>query len=221
MFNKVLIADDLGSINTGVLAKLKQLKINAIFPVQYCDDAYLHIKSAVRNEQPYELLITDLSFKVDHRAQHYPSGEDLIAVLRKEHPELKIIVYSVEDRIQKVRTLFQRFQIDAYICKGRKGLLELENALGEVFADKRFVSPQVAGALQNNGGLDINEYDLQLFQQLASGLSQEEISFQFKKKNIKPASLSSVEKRLNSLKIQFKANNATHLMAIVKDLGII
>jgi len=221
MFSKVLIADDLGSINSGVLSKLKQLKINAIFPVQYCDDAYLHVKSAVRNEQPYELLITDLSFKVDHRAQHYPSGEDLIAVLRKEHPELKIIVYSVEDRIQKVRSLFQRFQIDAYICKGRKGLLELEKALTQVYANKSFVSPQVAAAFQNNGGLDINEYDLQLFKQLASGLSQEEISFQFKKKNIKPASLSSVEKRLNSLKIQFKANNATHLMAIVKDLGLV
>ncbi|MEM7085076.1 MAG: response regulator [Bacteroidota bacterium] len=221
MFNKVLIADDLGSINTGVLAKLKELKINAVFPVQYCDDAYLHVKSAIRNEQPYELLITDLSFKVDYRTQHYPSGEDLISVLHKEHPELKILVYSVEDRIQKVRSLFQRFEIDAYVCKGRQGLLELEKALNQIHANKRFVSPQVAAALQNNGGLDIDEYDVQLVKQLASGFSQDEISLQFKKRNIKPASLSSVEKRLNSLKIQFKANNATHLVAIVKDLGLI
>jgi len=221
MFKKVLIADDIGSINTGVLSKLKELQIDAVFPVQYCDDAYLHVKSAIRNGRPYELLITDLSFKIDYRAQHYPSGEDLIAVLRQEHPELKIIAYSVEDRIQKVRSLIERFDIDAYICKGRMGLLELEKALKEVYDGKRFVSPQVAGALQNSGRLDVDDYDLQLVKQLASGLSQDEISFQFKKKNIKPASLSSVEKRLNSLKIQFKANNATHLVAIVKDLGLI
>ncbi|MBL4663956.1 MAG: response regulator transcription factor [Flavobacteriaceae bacterium] len=221
MFKKVLIADDLGSINTGVLSKLKELDITAVFPVQYCDDAYLHVKSAIRNEQPYDLLITDLGFKVDHRAQHYPMGEDLIEVLKKEHPDLKIIVFSVEDRIQKVRSLFQQFNIDAYICKGRDGLLELEKALQQVYDNKRFVSPQVASALQNSGGLDIDDYDLQLIKQLSLGLSQDEISFQFKKENITPSSLSSVEKRINSLKIQFKANNATHLVAIVKDLGLI
>jgi hypothetical protein len=89
MFNKVLIADDLGSINTGVLSKLKELQINAVFPVQYCDDAYLHVKSAARNNQPYELLITDLSFKSDHRAQRYASGDMLVKSVKQEYPELK------------------------------------------------------------------------------------------------------------------------------------
>jgi ribosome-associated translation inhibitor RaiA len=39
--------------------------------------------------------------------------------------------------------------------------------------------------------------------------------------NIKPNSKSSIEKRVARLKDLFKANNNIHLIAIVKDLGII
>ena len=52
-------------------------------------------------------------------------------------------------------------------------------------------------------------------------LSQEDISFQFKNNQTSPSSLSSIEKRLNKLKIQFKAINSIHLVSIVKDVGLI
>ena len=50
---------------------------------------------------------------------------------------------------------------------------------------------------------------------------EHDISFQFKKNNTSPSSLSTIEKHLNKLKIQFKANNAIHLVAIAKDVGLI
>jgi hypothetical protein len=56
---------------------------------------------------------------------------------------------------------------------------------------------------------------------MSNGLSQDEISQLFKKNNISPSSLSTIEKRLNKLRIQFRANNAIHLVAIAKDLGLI
>jgi DNA-binding NarL/FixJ family response regulator len=56
---------------------------------------------------------------------------------------------------------------------------------------------------------------------LSNGLSQEDISFQFKNNQTSPSSLSTIEKHLNKLKIQFKANNAIHLVAIAKDVGLI
>ena len=46
-------------------------------------------------------------------------------------------------------------------------------------------------------------------------------SFILKENNIKPSSLSSIEKRLNKLRIDFKANNAIHLVSTAKDLGLI
>lgn len=221
MFTKVLATDDLGSINKGVLSVLAALGVNDIQQVMYCDDAYLRIKKAKLDNEPFQLLVTDLSFKTDHREQVYPSGEALIKALKIEFPELKIIVYSIEDRIQKVRSLMQIDKIDAYVCKGRRGLLELELAIKAVFNNDYYLSPQVAHALSPKMDLEIDDYDIELVKQLSMGLSQEDISGVFKSKNIMPSSLSSVEKRLNRLRIQFKANNAIHLVAITKDLGLI
>ena len=221
MFSKVLISDDLGSINQGVRTVLDGLGITNVTQVQYCDDAYLKIKSAYQNAEPFHLLITDLSFKSDHRAQTYASGEDLVKQLKQEYPDLKIIVYSVEDRLQKVRTLIQTYKADAYVCKGRNGLKEIDAAINTVYAGGIYVSQQVEHALSSNSNLEINDYDIELLKQLSNGLSQDEISSFLKSNAIAPSSLSSVEKHLNKLRIQFKANNAIHLVAIVKDLGLI
>lgn len=221
MFKKVLIADDLGSINQGVLSELGSLMTGDVQSVQYCDDAFLKIKKAIYDNNPFELLITDLSFKADHREQKYKSGEELISALQKEVPELKVIIYSVEDRLQKIRKLMGIQNVKGYVCKGRKGLWELSDAVNTIYENKQFVSPQIEQALSHKDNLEITDYDIALVKQLSEGLSQEEVSIYLKKNNISPNSLSSVEKRLNKLKDQFKANNAIHLVAIVKDLGLI
>jgi DNA-binding NarL/FixJ family response regulator len=221
MFKKVIVSDDLVSMNLGMLTVLETLKVEEVVPVQYCDDAYLKIKRGVHDNAPYELLITDLSFKKDHRDQKYNSGEELIAVLHSEFPDLKIVVYSIEDRIQKVRRLVKKYKINGYVCKGRRGLIELSEALKTVLNDELYLSDQVSQALNKKSDLEIDDYDILLIKQLSNGHSQDQISLLFKEKNISPSSLSSIEKRLNKLRIQFKANNAIHLVAIVKDLGLI
>lgn len=221
MFKKVLIAEDMEDINKGVHSLLTELGILNIEQVQYCDDAYLKIKRADLDNDPFEMIITDLSFKADHRSQTYPTGQALAEKLNSEFPELKVIVYSVEDRLQAVRTLFNQHHIDAYVCKSRSGLKNLTKAITEVVNGNTFLSPEVSNAFHSTNELEIDDYDISLLENLSKGLSQEEISALYKKVNISPASLSSIEKRLNKLRIQFNANNAIHLVAIVKDLGLI
>jgi DNA-binding NarL/FixJ family response regulator len=221
MFEKVIIADDLGSINEGVKAVLEKLEVKNLIQAQYCDEAYIKIKKSILDNAPFGLLITDLSFNADHRDRKYTSGEDLIEALRNDNSNLKIIVYSVEDRLQKIRTLFNKHSINAYVCKGRKGLIELEKAIYAVYNDEQYLSPHVSQALNDKQDLEMTDFDIELIKQLSFGLSQDEISSTFKDKNISPSSLSSIEKHLNRLKVQFNASNATHLVAIVKDLGLI
>lgn len=84
-----------------------------------------------------------------------------------------------------------------------------------------FLSPQVEQALSSKSNLEISDYDILLLKELSFGHSKDEICELFKSKNIKPWSLSSVEKRQNKLCDHFKANNAIHLISIVKDLGLI
>lgn len=66
MFHKVLIAEDLDSISIAVVQALEEISILEINHAKYCDDAFLKIKKALHDNQPYDLLISDLSFKPDH-----------------------------------------------------------------------------------------------------------------------------------------------------------
>lgn len=221
MFTKVLIAEDIDSIHKGIQQIKKQLDIHEMIHVQYCDDAELKIKRALLDNEPFDLLISDLSFKKDHREERITSGEQLVQVAKSLQPDIKTIVYSIEDRPEKVKFLFSHVGIDGYVCKDRHGLKELVNAIKTVHQDKHYISPQVESVIRGNGIIEFEDYDVQLVNQLANGLTQEQIGLYFKNKRISPSSTSSVEKRLNKLKMDFKANNATHLVAIVKDLGLI
>ncbi len=221
MFEKVLIAEDMDDINAGVLMALSELEIATIDQAQYCDDADLKAKKARKDGAPYELLITDLSFKKDHREQKLNSGEELLVKLKNDQPDIKVIVYSVEDKLQQVRRLFNTYKIDAYVCKGRKSLKELVKAIKVVSNGKTHLSPEVKMALSNKKDMEIDDYDIELLKLLSKGMSQDEIASNLKERSISPNSLSSIEKRLSKLKIYFKANNAIHLIANAKDLGLI
>ena len=221
MFSKVLVAEDMDDISSGVLTTLKELGVSEIQQVQYCDDAILRIKKAELDGQPFDLLITDLSFDLDHREQKIASGDALAAAVKKEFPHIKIIMYSIEDRAQKIRQMIQQLGINAYVSKGRHGLKDLTKSVELVFMDKVYLSDQISHVLHPQQDFEVQEFDLILMEKLSKGKSQEEISKELKDKNISPSSLSSIEKRLNKLKIEFKANNAIHFVAKVKDLGLI
>lgn len=222
MFKKVLVAEDMDDINRGVYATLKGLGISNIDQVQYCDDAFLKIKKGILDNNPYDLLITDLSFKEDHRVQDYASGDQLIKALREKGIETPIIVYSVEDRLQRVRTLIHTYKANAYVCKGRNGLKDLSKAIESVLnKEKPFLSFQVEKARKNATNNEIKEYDIHLLSKLAEGCSQPEISKLFTQQGISPGSLSSVEKRIIKLKDLFRASNTAHLIAKAKDAGLI
>ncbi|EDM44924.1 putative fimbrial protein Z, transcriptional regulator (LuxR/UhpA family) [unidentified eubacterium SCB49] len=221
MFTKILISDDLGSINYGVAGVLADLGIPEIIQVHYCDDAYLKIKKSALNNTPIELLITDLSFVPDHREQNFKSGEELVALLKKEHPELKIIVYSVENQTQLIKKMMLDHKVDGYVCKGRNGLVKLKEAIECVDKNQTFISPEIKMILNKKEKLEIDDFDIELIRLLSLGKSQDEISSHLKQNNISPNSLSSIEKRLNRLRSDFKAKNAIHLVSIAKDLSLI
>ena len=221
MFEKVLINDDHDAILSSIAQVLTKSNVKSIDRSQYCDEAYLKIKRAEFDQMEYDLLITDLSFKRDHRNVDLDSGEELIEKLRREFPNMPIIVYSMKDQLQKVRQLFNSYNINGYVCKDRKGSRELEEAIQTVSQGERYLSPQVSKALSPRTDLEIEDYDIKLLKLLSKGFSQDEISKDMKTSRISPSSLSSIEKRLNKLRIQFKANNAIHLVATAKDLGLI
>ena len=71
---------------------------------------------------------------------------------------------------------------DAYVCKGRNGLRELDEAITVVFKNQNYLSPQINNTLRETATSEIEDYDIKIMQFLSMGQSQEEISQTSKKK---------------------------------------
>lgn len=222
MFEKVLIAEDFDIIKSGLYATLNEINIPKIAHAAYCDEALLKLKKAKLDNKPYDLLISDLSFLEDHNTQQITTGEDLIKSVKKEFPELKIIVFSVEDKPYRIQYLQKTLKINAYVWKNRNGQKELKKAISHVSVSNAFyISDDLRATVHPKENIEITEDDILLINYLSKGFLQEAISSKFKQKGIKPASVSTIEKRLKKLKEHFNANNVTHLVAIAKDFGLI
>ncbi|MHA7056764.1 DNA-binding response regulator [Aquimarina sp. M1] len=214
MFKKVIVAEDFGSTNQGIVQTLdEKLKIPTIAKEQYCDKAFNRIKIAQENNIPFELLITDISFKetplIDRK---YTSGIELIDAIQPIQPNIKIIVYSMDDNPTKIKSLFKRQKINGYVCKGRYGLKELVKAVQCTYDNEKYISPNVDQALHNNT-FELDNFDLLILKELADGLNKKEIVEKLKSNKISPNSESTIEKRINRLSEHFEAKNTTNLIA--------
>ena len=221
MFKKVLVAEDMDSINHAVASVLKELHIPEVSHAQYCDKAWLLAKKAAQDKLPFDLLICDLSFKEDHREEKIKSGKELIAILKSEHPNLKVLVNSIEDHPQTVKDLWKSGNIDGYVCKDRNGLKELKAALENISKGKTYNSPSIEKVLNQNNLLVLNDFEINIVKFLANGLTQDQIEQKLKSENIKPSSKSAIEKKLKDLREEFNANTNPHLVSIMKDLQLI
>ncbi|MFB9076759.1 response regulator [Flavobacterium procerum] len=222
MFKKVILAEDFEEFNLAVKQTLEDFNIVDFQHAKYCDDALTKIRIAIQEQKPYDLLISDLSFKKDHREVKIESGDELIQKVREIQPNLKIIAYSIEDKNPRIKSLFENSEIDAFVLKGRNSITDLKKAIQILSSsDQKFISPEIASALQEKNNYEIDDTDIKILKYLAAGTSQDEIIEIFKSSDIKPNSKSAVEKRLSKLKDFFKANNTVHLVSITKDMGII
>ncbi|MGG8494986.1 response regulator [Tenacibaculum sp. TC6] len=221
MFKKVLIAEDTDYMSSGIKIALEGLQIPVIEYAQYCDEAFLKLKKAWLNNEPFDLLISDLSFVENPNPQRLHSGEELIKEAKELQPSLKTIVFSIEDKPYRIQHLCKILKVNAYVWKSIHGQKELKKAISLVYNGSFFITSKLAHTLRTKETFEITDYDVSLLKYLANGLDQREISKEFKEQKVKPCSISSVEKRLKILKENFNANNPTQLVAITKDFGLI
>ncbi|WP_031457375.1 response regulator [Flavobacterium chungangense] len=222
MFKKVIVAEDFDSINLGIEQALKDVGITDYQYSKYCDDAFIKIRAAIQNNVPYDLLISDLSFKTDHREVKIKSGDELIQKVREIQPDIKIIAFSVEEKSYRIKSLFDDCGINSYVIKGRNSIEELKKAINAlVNATDKYISPEIGVIIQEKSNYEIDDFDIEILKHLSVGTAQDDITEIFKKSGIKPNSKSAVEKRISKLKDFFKANNTVHLVSITKDMGII
>lgn len=221
MFKKILIAEDTRSTNDGLVQSLSPIVSN-IDTAQYCDEALLKVKKALHDKNPFELLITDLSFDNSHRARKLTTGETLILAVKKVQPDIKIMVFSMEYRIAKIKQLLDDFKLNSYIHKSREDIKEIKKGLLQIYKDNVYLSSDVQQLLSNDQNIEeIDEVNIFIIRLLSKGVAQKDIPLQLEKNNLPSYQLRSIQDRVNKLKELFGASNPAHLVSIAKDEGLI
>jgi two-component system capsular synthesis response regulator RcsB len=221
MFKKILIAEDHESINLSVQKTLEDLNIPNVDYVYYCDDALAKIQKSIRENEPYDLLITDLYYEEDHRKQEIKDGRELIQKIKEIQPSLKIIVFSAEHKSGVIDSLFKEYEINGYVRKARNDSKELKKSIASVYINENYLSLDMKQEMRKLNSYEFSAYDITLVSLLSKGILQKNIPVHLQEKDIKPYSLSSVEKKLNSLKEDLEVTSNEQLVAFCKDIGII
>ena len=221
MFKKVLIAEDHESTNISVRKTLEDLGIVHADYVFYCDDAFTRVLKALKNDEPYDLLITDLSFEDDHSHQNILDGIELIKAIRNEQPNLKVIVFSAENKPVVIDPLFKELAINGYVRKARNDAKDLKLAIVNVYKGYNYIASDLKQSIKEKNSHEFTAYDITIISSLSKGMLQKDIPLYLQQNHIKPAGLSSVEKRFNLMKEALGFSNNEQLIVYCKDMGII
>jgi len=221
MIKRVLIAEDHESANLSIQKTVEELNILQVDYVYYCDDALVRIKKTAQSDKSYDLLITDLYFEKDNQAQQLEGGVQLIGASKQEQPDLKIIVFSAENRPATIEMLYENQDIDGYVRKARNDAKELKLAINHVSQNQRYFPRHVLQLMKQQNTHQFTEYDISIITLLAQGVRQKDIPTYLYQQRFKPSGLSSVEKRLSQIKEVLECSNNEQLIAFCKDMGLI
>lgn len=221
MITRVLIAEDHESANISVQKTLEELGIVYVDYVYYCDDAFERIHKTNRTAHSYDLLITDLYFEADHRAQKINGGIELISAIKQEQPDLSILVFSAENKATIIEMLFEKYGIDGYVRKARNDAKELKLAISQISQKQQYYPRHVMQMIKQKNAYEFTEFDITIISLLANGMRQKDIPAYLQQHQIRPSGLSSVEKRLNQMKEVLEFSKNEQLIAFCKDMGII
>jgi DNA-binding NarL/FixJ family response regulator len=222
MFKKILVVDPFYGVSMAVSQKFNKIFSFEISNAKYFDEGYLKIKRGLFDNEPYDLLISDLSFKNEYRNTKFQSGEEFIVAIKEIQPNIKTIVFSEENKSFRINSLFNKSKINAFVYKGRNSIPELIKAVQIVFTDD--IKNPLFGVSNTFGDktlVEIEEYDISLLKLLSFGFALDDIVLDFQKIGIVPNGYSSIEKRINKLRADFCAKNKVHLIAIAKDMGLV
>lgn len=221
MIDKVIIAEDQEFANLSVQKTMEDLKVKQYDYAFYCDDAFAKIQLAQKKGEPYDLLITDLSFEDDGTTQNINDGVELIRAVRAVQPGILILILSGQHRPADIHNLFENNEVDAYVRKARHDVQELKAAMHALSKGQRYYPRSLAQLIKRSNTYEFTEFDITIIRLLNEGYQQNKIPAYLKQHNIKPSSLSSIEKRLNQIREELGFSNNQQLMVFCNNAGLL
>jgi DNA-binding NarL/FixJ family response regulator len=220
-FENILVAEDQEVANLSLRITLQDMHLAPPRHAYYCDTALAMIRKARHDQRPFDLLVTDLYFEADNSAKQKPDGIELIKAAKIQEPGLKVLVFSAESRPLIIKRLYDEFHVDGFVRKARGDAQELKSALEMLAKNRRYFPREFRSLSVPENQHEFTAYDKIIVRLLADGYAQKDIPAWLESNNIRPAGLSSFEKRLNLIKTALGFTKNEQLVVFCKEMGLI
>ncbi|TCP27936.1 DNA-binding NarL/FixJ family response regulator [Tenacibaculum skagerrakense] len=219
---KILIADDHQLIIEGILSYIKDIDHLEIETTNSCDDAYAKIKVAL-TETPFQILFTDLSFDNATENSRIDSGENLIKTIKQEEIPIKVGVITGHSETNRVFSVIQNLNPNAYLLKGKCNTAELTFAIEKMLTGEIYYTHEIHQKLLKRALIDIQMDDvaIQILKELPKHPKISNLEGIITKEDGSLLKIRSIENKLAKLRTDLQANNNTDLVLKAKELGIL
>ena len=98
---------------------------------------------------------------------------------------------------------------------------ELKAAMQALSKGQQYYPRSLAQLLKQSNTYEFTDFDITIIRLLNEGYQQNEIPAYLKEQNIKPSSLSSIEKRLSQIRDELGFSNNQQLMVFCNNTGLL
>lgn len=219
---KILLVDDHQLILEGILSYLQNIENLEIETSNCCDTAFSKIKTALEQD-PFDIIFTDLSFDTSEKNTNLECGESLIKAIQKENIDIKIGLITGHSETNRVYNVIHNLKPDAYILKGDCNIDELDFAIKKMLTGKIYYTHSIHQKILKRVSIIVQMDDIavQILKELPKHTKIANLEGIIKKPNGSLVKLRSIETKLAKLRTDLQANNNTDLILKAKELGIL
>ena len=207
--NVLLVDDHLMTIEGYISLLKKEIPEFAPFKAFNCEEAYRYIAS-VSN---FDLAIIDYQIP-GFEEKKLETGADVALLLRKRHPECKIMMITAYEEAAIIYNIHRKAQPDALIIKNDISYYSFKECLQP---ERRYLSPtaQKAIAIINNNERLFNDVNREILLYLKLGYKLDEIG------SALSLSESTIQKRVAKMRALFNVKDINGLIKEVIKQGIV
>ncbi len=186
--------------------------------VSNCEQAAQFIKESKSLNKTIDFAIVDVRIPASD-SKELVSGEDIAILLRKVHPNTKIIMATSIDSSYRIHNIIKSVNPDGFLIKGDISPNELVLAIKSVLDGETYYSKTVITYFRKTvaSNILIDTIDRKLLHELSMGSRMKDLP------DILNLSKAAIEKRKRNLKILFdvSANDDKELLDAAKENGFI
>lgn len=219
---RILIADDHQLVIQGILCSLKEVGDFDVVSTTTCDEAFQLIKTH-QNNNPFQILFTDLSFDNSTKDTNLDGGEELIKAIRNNEIDIKIAVITGHTETNRVYNVISNLNPNAYLLKSKCDAIEIGFAVQKMLANDYYYTHEIHQKIMKRNIVQIQMDDVavQILKELPNHPKISNLEGVITKSDGSEIKLRSIETKLGILRADLNANNNTDLILKAKELGII